>query len=100
MLSLGNLFESSVNSSLAGLELTMMTSGIQEETRQGEKLADSPAPKLPPVLSSEMNLSEKGDVVEILPWEDLIHKLDRNGTTGGLPFMPEMVKYCGQQLTV
>ena len=81
----------------------MTTSGVQEETNQGElegRLADPPAPQLPPVLSSRGSRFEKGDVVEVLPWEELIGKLDRNGTTDGLPFMPEMVKYCGQELTV
>lgn len=43
---------------------------------------------------------EKGEVVEVLPWHELIRTLDDKGTLDGLPFMPEMLPYCGKKLTV
>jgi hypothetical protein len=43
---------------------------------------------------------EPGDVVRVLPWHELIHALDKRGDREGLPFMPEMVKYCGRQFRV
>ena len=37
----------------------------------------------------------RGDRVEVLPWSDILHMLDHAGTAEGLPFMPEMLKFCG-----
>lgn len=42
----------------------------------------------------------RGEVVEVLPFHELIHTLDDSGTLDGLPFMPEMLPYCGKKLTV
>jgi hypothetical protein len=42
----------------------------------------------------------RGDMVEVLPWSDILHTLDDAGTAEGLPFMPEMLKFCGRRLTV
>ena len=41
-----------------------------------------------------------GDVVEVRSLEEILASLDDNGEFENLPFMPEMVKYCGQRLTV
>ena len=41
-----------------------------------------------------------GDVVEVLPWNELINTLDDAGALEGLPFMPEMLPYCGKKLTI
>jgi hypothetical protein len=43
---------------------------------------------------------KKGDVVDVLPWDELIHTLDASGTVDGLPFMPEMLRYCGKRLMI
>lgn len=43
---------------------------------------------------------EKGEVVEVLPWNEIVRTLDENGSLDGLPFMPEMLPYCGRKLTV
>jgi hypothetical protein len=43
---------------------------------------------------------EKGDVVEVRPWSDILRTLDDAGTLEGLPFMPEMLKLCGQKLRI
>jgi hypothetical protein len=43
---------------------------------------------------------KKGDVVEVLPWNELIHTLDASGTIDSLPFMPEMLRYCGKRLII
>ncbi len=41
-----------------------------------------------------------GDVVEVLSAEEILATLDERGEFESLPFMPEMLKYCGQRLTV
>jgi hypothetical protein len=41
-----------------------------------------------------------GDVVEILSEAEILATLDENGELDALPFMPEMLQYCGQRLTV
>ena len=41
-----------------------------------------------------------GDLVEVLPAEDIISTLDSDGTLDGLPFMPEMLKHCGARYRV
>ncbi|MFF4194381.1 hypothetical protein [Nonomuraea sp. NPDC001831] len=41
-----------------------------------------------------------GDLVEVRGEAEILATLDENGELDGLPFMPEMVKFCGQRLTV
>jgi hypothetical protein len=41
-----------------------------------------------------------GDVVEVLSEAEIMATLDENGELESMPFMPEMLKYCGQRLTV
>ena len=41
-----------------------------------------------------------GDVVEVRSAEEIIATLDERGEFENLPFMPEMLKFCGQRLTV
>jgi len=41
-----------------------------------------------------------GDVVEVLSAEEIMATLNERGEFENLPFMPEMLKFCGQQLTV
>lgn len=41
-----------------------------------------------------------GDWVEVLSEAEILATLDERGELDSLPFMPEMVKYCGQRLTV
>ncbi|MFI6321262.1 hypothetical protein ACIBG8_27250 [Nonomuraea sp. NPDC050556] len=41
-----------------------------------------------------------GDVVEVLSAEEILATLDERGELDNLPFMPEMLRYCGQKLTV
>jgi hypothetical protein len=41
-----------------------------------------------------------GDVVEVLSVEEILATLDDNGELENLPFMPEMLQYCGQRMTV
>ncbi len=42
----------------------------------------------------------QGAVVEVRPWEDIAGTLDHEGRLEGLPFMPEMLKYCGMPFRV
>ena len=41
-----------------------------------------------------------GDLVEVCSKEDIIATLDKQGCVDGMPFMPEMLKYCGQRFQV
>ena len=41
-----------------------------------------------------------GDLIEVRPWVEIANTLDANGTFEKLPFMPEMLAYCGRQFRV
>jgi len=41
-----------------------------------------------------------GDLVEVLSADEIFATLDERGELENLPFMPEMLKFCGQRLTV
>jgi hypothetical protein len=41
-----------------------------------------------------------GDVVEVKSPDEILATLDADGTLDGLPFMPEMLAFCGQRLRV
>ena len=41
-----------------------------------------------------------GDYVEVLQPGEILKTLDSNGKLDGLPFMPEMIQYCGKKLKV
>jgi hypothetical protein len=41
-----------------------------------------------------------GDLVEVRSEEEILATLDASGTIGGLPFMPEMLAYCGKRFRV
>jgi hypothetical protein len=41
-----------------------------------------------------------GDIVEVRGQAEILATLDENGELDALPFMPEMLAYCGQRLTV
>ncbi|HEU4372227.1 MAG TPA: hypothetical protein VFS02_01985 [Telluria sp.] len=53
-----------------------------------------------------MNLGKKESkfyrqqLVEVRSCEEILQTLDSQGTLGGLPFMPEMIAYCGTQIRV
>ena len=41
-----------------------------------------------------------GDWVEVRSKEEILSSLDKNGRLEGLPFMPQMLQYCGQRFRV
>ncbi len=41
-----------------------------------------------------------GDWVEVRSADEILHGLDTTGTLDGLPFMPEMVEFCGKRFRV
>jgi hypothetical protein len=41
-----------------------------------------------------------GDLVEVRSAEEILATLDEDGEISGLPFMPEMLAYCGRRMTV
>jgi hypothetical protein len=49
---------------------------------------------------SVRNELRPGDLVEVRSWTEIAATLDANGTFEKLPFMPEMLSYCGRQFRV
>jgi hypothetical protein len=47
-----------------------------------------------------MNALRAGDIVQVRSEEEILGTLDADGKLDGLPFMPEMLGYCGQQYRV
>jgi hypothetical protein len=43
---------------------------------------------------------KRGDRVEVRSREEILATLDAGGTLAGMPFMPEMLEFCGRQFTV
>ena len=41
-----------------------------------------------------------GDIVEVKGAEEILETLDPDGALGGLPFMPEMIEFCGKRFSV
>jgi len=41
-----------------------------------------------------------GDIVEVRSAAEILHTLDADGTLDGLPFMPEMLRFCGSRFRV
>ncbi len=41
-----------------------------------------------------------GDLVEVRSKEEILATLDDDGCLGGMPFMPEMLQFCGQRIRV
>ena len=41
-----------------------------------------------------------GDFVEVKTSEEILQSLDENGTLDQLPFMPEMLEFCGRRFQV
>lgn len=42
----------------------------------------------------------RGDLVEVRPWSEITQTLDGARTLDGLPFMPEMLAFCGRRFRV
>lgn len=51
-------------------------------------------------MSWPLSRFRAGDIVEIRSKEEILATLDRTGCVEGLPFMPEMLKFCGQRVSV
>lgn len=57
--------------------------------------------RLPPGMDSRAYLGLRpGELVEIRSLDEILRTLDGNGTLEGVPFMPEMVPYCGARARV
>jgi len=50
--------------------------------------------------NSARNDLRPGDLVEVRSWREIAATLDQDGTRENLPFMPEMLSYCGKQFRV
>jgi hypothetical protein len=51
-------------------------------------------------MTWKLSRFRSGDSVEVRSKEEILATLDANGCVDGMPFMPEMLKYCGRQLPV
>lgn len=51
-------------------------------------------------MSGDRRAPRAGDVVEVRGREEILATLNRDGALGGLPFMPEMLAYCGRSFRV
>lgn len=51
------------------------------------------------MIPGNLNL-KAGEAVEVRSTEEILGTLDRNGCLEGLPFMPEMLRFCGRQMRV
>lgn len=51
-------------------------------------------------MSWELSRFRAGDLVEVRSKEEILATLDQGGCLDGMPFMPEMLQYCGQQFCV
>jgi hypothetical protein len=59
----------------------------------------STAVRIRPSVGQRLDL-RAGELVEVRSEEEILATLDDSGELDSLPFMPEMLQYCGQQLTV
>jgi hypothetical protein len=48
----------------------------------------------------QLSRFRKGDLVEVRSKEDILATLDQAGCVDAMPFMPEMLQYCGQRFRV
>ena len=48
-------------------------------------------------MVSEDSTLRAGDWIEVKTPQEIVATLDANGTLDGVPFMPEMVPYCGRR---
>jgi hypothetical protein len=51
-------------------------------------------------MSLQPNRLRPGDLVEVRPPDEIAKTLDTDGALGHLPFMPEMLDFCGQRFRV
>lgn len=51
-------------------------------------------------MTWRMSRFHTGDVVQIRSKEEILATLDENGCLDGMPFMPEMLQFCGEQFHV
>ena len=68
----------------------------------GSNYADGQA-RMPAVPATVPVVSESllpGELVEVLSEAEILATLDEKGTFEKLPFMPEMLKFCGKQFRV
>src|ERR1700675_4810692 len=49
---------------------------------------------------SKTSTYSAGDWVEVRSMEEILRTLDRSGQLEGLPFMPEMLAFCGKRFRV
>src|ERR1700675_2894438 len=53
-----------------------------------------------PAKTKERSRLRRGDVVEVRSEEEILRTLDPSGKLGALPFMPEMLRFCGKRFRV
>src|SRR3954454_22473547 len=51
-------------------------------------------------MSWRLSSYRAGDLIEVRQKDEILATLDENGCVDGLPFMPEMLQYCGKRFSV
>jgi hypothetical protein len=51
-------------------------------------------------MTWKLSRYRKGDLVEIRSKEEILATLDERGGTDGMPFMPEMLRFCGRRFRI
>ncbi len=51
-------------------------------------------------MDQSMNELKAGDIVEVLRPSEILSTLNSDGATDSIPFMPEMMKYCGRKFKI
>src|SRR5262249_11789130 len=51
-------------------------------------------------MTGSLSRFRAGDLVEVRSKEEILATLDQDGCVDGMPFMPEMLQYCGRRFRV
>ena len=51
-------------------------------------------------MTWKLSCYRTGDLVEVRSKEEIVATLDQHGSVDGMPFMPEMLQYCGRRFRV
>ncbi len=74
---------------------------MSSETFSAPEIAPLSGEKCQPVKVSSAPLRLRaGDLVVVRTPDEILKTLDANGTLDNLPFMPEMLKFCGKRFRV
>src|SRR5436190_18027606 len=74
--------------------------GAEDRARRRSEGDDQLLPQADADMNRFRSRYRAGDRVEVKSREEILATLDHEGALDKLPFMPEMLRYCGERLTV